>query len=51
MKLTEREREIIYFALSRELDDTTNTQEEFNRLDNLRSRFKPKKMRGFWKLK
>ena len=38
-KLTNREKEIIYFALSRLLDDKKLIQKEFNEIDNLRDRF------------
>lgn len=41
--LTEREEEIIYFCLSRGIDDLEmpkiESQAEFNEIDNLRSKF------------
>ena len=37
--MTKREKEIIYFALSRLLDDKDLSQKEFNEIDNLRDRF------------
>lgn len=37
--ISEREKEIIYFALSRLLDDSTLCQSEFNEIDNLRDQF------------
>jgi len=39
IKLTKTETEIIYFALSRLLDDKDLTQEEFNKIDNMRDEF------------
>ena len=36
---SKREKEIIYFALSRLLDDKELSQKEFNEIDNLRDRF------------
>lgn len=39
MQLTDREKEIIYFALSRQLDEIT-LQEEFNETDTLRDKFR-----------
>ena len=39
MNLTKREREIIYFALSRLLDEPSSN-EEFCETDNLRDKFK-----------
>ena len=39
MKLTEREKELIYFALSRLLEHA-DSQEEANEIDNLRYLFK-----------
>lgn len=37
--MTDREKEIIYFALSRLLDKPMK-QKEFNEIDNLRDKFK-----------
>ncbi len=37
--MNKREREIVYFALSRQLDDKTLSQDEFNEIDNLRDMF------------
>ena len=37
--MTKREKEIIYFALSRLLDDKKLSQKEFNEIDTLRDRF------------
>jgi len=39
MELTEREKEVIYFALSRLLDDPKLSQEEFDEIDNMRDQF------------
>lgn len=42
-KLTKREKEVIYFILSRILDQESDeglSQEEFNLLDTLRDKFK-----------
>lgn len=39
MELTKKQNEIIYFALSRLLDDKKLSQKEFNKIDNLRDRF------------
>jgi hypothetical protein len=39
MALSDREKEIIYFALSRLLDDKELTLEEFNEIDNIRDEF------------
>lgn len=39
---TDQEKELIYFALSRLLDEPMD-QEEFNEIDNLRDKFKDKK--------
>ena len=36
-----RAKEIIYFALSRLLDDPDLSQEEFNEIDTLRDEFNP----------
>jgi hypothetical protein len=36
---TKRENEIIYFSLSRQLDDKNLSQKEFDEIDNLRDRF------------
>lgn len=43
MKVTEREKEIIYFILSRELDDEADKDnlDQFIELDNLRDKFMP----------
>ena len=38
--MSRREKEIIYFALSRVLDDRELSQKEFNEIDNLRDKFK-----------
>jgi len=38
--MTERQKEIIYFALSRLLDDKKLSQEEFNEIADLRDEFK-----------
>lgn len=40
VSLNKREREILYFVLSRCLDDRDITVEEFIELDNLRDKFK-----------
>lgn len=40
MTLSKREQEIIYFALSRQLDDKELTREEFYEIDNLREQYK-----------
>ena len=39
MILTQREKEIIYFALSRQLDDKTMTEKEWEEVDELRDQF------------
>ena len=39
MELSEREKEIIYFALSRNLDDNELSAKEFEEIDNLRDQF------------
>ena len=39
MDLTNREKEIIYFALSRCLDDNSLSYAEFEEIDNLRDQF------------
>lgn len=39
MILSDRKKEIIYFALSRLLDDKELTLEEFNEIDNIRDEF------------
>ena len=39
MTQSKREREIIYFALSRQLDDETLSTEEFSEIDNLRDQY------------
>lgn len=38
--MTKREKEIVYFSLSRLLDDKELSQKEFNEIDNLRDKFK-----------
>jgi len=38
--MTKREKEIIYFSLSRLLDDKELSQKEFNEIDTLRDKFK-----------
>lgn len=40
MRLSNREKEIIYFALSRLLDEPGQSQEEFSETDALRDKFK-----------
>jgi hypothetical protein len=37
--MRKREKDIIYFALSRQLDDKELTQDEFNEIDTLRDQF------------
>jgi len=39
ISITEQDKEVIYFALSRLLDDLTLSQIEFNEIDNLRDQF------------
>lgn len=39
MGYNNREKEIIYFALSRLLEDSDLSQKEFNEIDNLREQF------------
>ncbi len=39
MKLSNREKDIVYFSLSRQLDDRDITPKEFNELDALRDKF------------
>jgi hypothetical protein len=39
MELTNEEKDIIYFALSRLLDDRKISNEEFTKIDNLRDYF------------
>ena len=42
--LTNTEKEIVYFTLSRLLDDNTISHEEFNSIDCLRDCFKTSKL-------
>ena len=37
--MTKREKEIIYFALSRLLDNNNLSQDEFNEIDDIRDEF------------
>jgi len=39
MELTQREREIIYFALSRTLEDSELDHKEWGEIDDLRDKF------------
>ena len=39
MELSDREKEIIYFALSRQLDSDILTAKEFKEIDDLRDQF------------